>query len=457
MIYKFVFNSFLKGLPALLLVLLAGTAALSQQRIKAIDGIIVKVNNQIVLRSELEAAQAQQVAAQSKPLTEQERCDLLRVLLQQKLMVARADIDSVVVEDAMVEGELDQRMAYFASQAGGEQKLEEFYGKSVKQLKDDLRGQIREQLVAQKMQDEITSKLSVTPNEVKRFYNQIPKDSLPYFSTEVEIGQIVKLAQVSKNQKEAARTKLNELKKRIQAGEDFATLAKQYSEDPGSGQAGGELGFHKKRELVPEYEATALKLEPGQISEPVESQFGFHLIQLIERRGEQYNTRHILIKPASSELDLEATAAELNKIRTRLMADSITFAKAAKNFSDDKATKDNGGLLLNRRDRSTYIPLDQVDPSVFFIIDTMKVGSITKPMPYRTEDGKEAMRIIYLKSNTPPHQANLKDDYQKLATYALNEKRRKALVNWFEKNKNTVYIDIDPEFNQCNILGGDLY
>ncbi|PIQ22699.1 MAG: peptidylprolyl isomerase [Cytophagales bacterium CG18_big_fil_WC_8_21_14_2_50_42_9] len=461
MIYKLIFRSFLKSIPGLALVLLTFPAALGQQKSKPIDGIIVKVNNQIVLRSDLESAIAQQAAGQNKPMTDQDRCDMLRMLLQQKLMVARADIDSIVVEDSYVENAIDQRMRQFAAQAGGEQQLEEqlqqHFGKGIKQYREELRQPLREQLIAEKMQDEITSKLNVTPQDVKRFFNDIPKDSLPYFSAEVEIGQIVKLAQVSKSQKDEARNKLLELKKRIQAGEDFATLATQLSEDPGSAQKGGEMGFWKKKELVPEYEATALKLEPGQISDPVESQYGFHLIQLIERRGETYNSRHILIKPTSNEVDLEGTAQELNNIRARILADSITFAKAAKDFSDDKPTKDNGGLLMNRRDQSTYIPLDQVDPAIFFVIDTMKVGSITKPMPYRTEDGKDALRILYLKSNSPPHQANLKDDYQKLAAAALNEKKRKALATWFQKNKNTVYIDIDPDLNQCDILGGDLY
>ncbi|MGV3589221.1 MAG: foldase protein PrsA, partial [Adhaeribacter sp.] len=435
-----------------LVLLLVTSVAWAQQRSKALDGIIVKVNNQIILRSDLQTAVAQEEAQAQKQLTNQDRCDILRALVQQKLLVARAEIDSVVVDQETIEGTLDQRMAYFVSQIGSEQKLEEYYNKSIKQIKDDLRKPIKEQLIAEKMQGEITQKLSVTPNDVKKFFNKIPQDSLPYFSTEVEIGQIVKLAGVSKTQKDEVRNRLLELKKRIQAGESFATLATQYSEDPGSAAKGGELGFFKKRELVPEYEAAALKLEPGQLTDVVESQFGFHLIQLIERRGEEYNTRHILLKPNSTNIDMEATAAELNKLRARILSDSISFSKAAKDFSDDKATKDNGGLMMSPRDRSTFIPLDQVDPSIFFIIDTMKVGSITKPLEYRTEDGKQAMRIIYLKSNTPPHQANLKDDYQKLATYALNEKRRKALSDWFEKNKNTVYIDIDPEFNNCDIL-----
>lgn len=427
-------NYFFKGLAVWLLVLIANSFAAAQQRPTPLDGIIVKVNNQIILRSDVETAVAQE-RAQGRTITEEDHCQILRYLLQQKLMVARAEIDSVVVEDEMVEGTLDQKMSIFISQIGSAEKLEEYYGKSIKALKDDLRKPVREQLVAEKMQNEITAKLSVTPREVKKFFNQIPKDSLPYFSTEVEIGQIVKLAQISKAQKEEARAKLLDLKKRILAGEDFATLAKQYSEDPGSAAAGGAMGFWRKKTLVPEYEATALRLEPGQIADPVESQYGFHLIQLIERRGEEYNSRHILIKPTSTELDLDATTAELNELRTRILQDSISFAKAAKEFSYDKSTKDNGGLLINPNDRGTFIPLDRVDPSVFFIIDTMQVGEITKPLPYRTDDDKQAMRIIYLKSKTPPHQANLKDDYQKLAAAALNEKRRKAMSDWFEKTR----------------------
>lgn len=439
-------------LPALAGCLALAFSAAGQQRTsRVIDDIVVKVDNQIVLRSELETALAQ-VAAEGQSVTPELRCNVLQSLLMNSLMLARAEIDSVMVEEDRVVSELDRRMAYFVQQIGSEERLEEYYNKSLRQLKDDLRRQVKDQLTVQKMQAELTEKITITPNEVKKYFNKIPKDSLPYFSTEVEIGQLVKLATIDRKEKDAVRVRLEEIKKRIQGGEDFAALAKQYSEDPGSGQAGGELGFHKKRELVPEYEAAALKLEPGQLSDIVESQFGFHLIQLIERRGEQYNTRHILLKPTSTDLDLEATAQDLEKIRQRILADSVTFAKAAKDFSDDAISKNNGGLLANPQDGSTFIPLDKVDPGIFFTIDTMKVGSITKPLPYRTEDGKQAMRILYLKSNLAPHQANLKDDYQKIAAAALNEKRQNALNNWFNKNKSTVFIDIDPEFNSCNIL-----
>jgi peptidyl-prolyl cis-trans isomerase SurA len=343
-------------------------------------------------------------------------------------------------------------MAYFVQQIGSEQKLEEYYKKPIRQLKDDLRSQVKEQLIQQKMQEEISGKVTVTPREVKQFFNRIPKDSLPYYSTEVEVGQIVKLAQVNQKAKQEAQAKLNDIRAQIQAGADFEKLAKEFSQDPGSAAQGGYLGFFKRRELVPEYEAAALRLEPGQLSPIVESQFGFHLIQLIERKGDSFSTRHILLKPNTGSADVSEAAVQLEKIRKRILADSVTFAKAAKDFSDDKNTSGNGGLIQNPQDRSNYLPLDKIDPAIFFTIDTMKVGSITPPMPYRTDDGKDAMRIIWLKSNTAPHQANLNDDYQKIAAAALNEKKNKALDEWFKKNRGDVYLEIDPQYADCKLL-----
>jgi peptidyl-prolyl cis-trans isomerase SurA len=292
----------------------------------------------------------------------------------------------------------------------------------------------------------------VTPREVAQYFAKVPKDSLPYFSTEVEVGQIIIPAQINDKAKQAAIAKLNDLRGQIQAGADFATLAKQYSEDPGSAKEGGYLGFFGRGELVPEYEAASMKLEPGQMSPVVQSQFGFHLIQFIERKGNKYSTRHILLKPEAGAADANEAAKTLTKLRRQILADSISFAKAAKDFSSDKTSAGNGGLLQNRQDGGTRLPLDKLDPAVFFTIDTMKVGSITRPLPYRTDDGKDAMRIIWLKSNTPPHQANLQEDYQKIAAAALNEKRNKALDEWFLQNRGTVYLEIAPEYAQCKVL-----
>ena len=205
-------------------------------------------------------------------------------------------------------------------------------------------------------------------------------------------------------------------------------------------------------ELVPEYEAAAMRLEPGQMSPVVQSQFGFHLIQFIERKGNTYSTRHILLKPETGIADASISAKTLTRLRRQILSDSISFAKAAKDNSSDKGSSSNGGLLQNRQDNGSRLPLDKLDPAIFFTIDTMKVGHITPPMPYRTDDGKDAMRILWLKSNTPPHQANLQTDYQKIASAALNEKKNKALDEWFLKNRGTVYLEIAPEYAQCKVL-----
>ena len=418
-----------------------------------LDGIVVKVDNQIVLRSDVENIYAQEVArADGKPLSPNIKCKILQSLVLNKLMLARAEVDSVTVEDKQVNNEVERRMAYFVQQIGSEKRLEEQYGKSLKTLKDDLRPQIKDQLTQQKMQETITGKVAVTPREVSQYFSRVPKDSLPYFSTEVEVGQIVMPAQVNEKAKQAAMAKLNDLRAQVLAGADFATLAKANSEDPGSAKEGGYLGFFKRGELVPEYEAASMKLEPGQMSPVVQSQFGFHLIQFIERKGATYSTRHILLKPATGAADANASAQMLTKLRRQILADTISFAKAAKENSSDKNSSGNGGLMQNRQDGGSRIPLDKLEPGVFFTIDTMKVGHITPPLPYRTDDGKDAMRIIWLKSNTPPHQANLEQDYQKIAAAALNEKRNKALDEWFLKNRGSVYLEIAPEYAQCKVL-----
>jgi peptidyl-prolyl cis-trans isomerase SurA len=434
-------------------ILITSVTAIAQAPVqRKVDGIIAKVDNHIILKSDLEFNYLQYLAQTKQRPNEQIKCDILRSLVQDKLLLARAEIDSVTVDETMVGDQLNRRVEYLTAQIGGVERLEQYYNKSIRQLKDELRTTVKEQMIMEKMQQQIAGKVKVTPKEIKKYFNNIPADSLPYFSSEVELGQIIKFAEVSKQKKQEAREQLEALRKRIVAGEDFATLAKKYSQDPGSAQAGGELGFFKKKELVPEYEAAALRLEPGQISNVIESQFGFHLIQLIERKGQEFNTRHILIKPATATVDIEETAAALDSIRTLIVNDSLTFAKAAKEYSDDKNTKDSGGIITNRGTGSMYIPMDQVDPSMFFVIDTMQVGEISKPVAFRTEDGREAVRIIYLKSKSKPHLANLRDDYQKIAAAALNQKKNNAVESWFRKNIDTVFIEIDPEYEDCKVL-----
>ena len=415
-----------------------------------VDEIIAKVDNYIVLRSDLEKAYTGYLA-NGNPASPNAKCRILAQLISGKLMVAKAEIDSVIVTDLEVDNNLSRRMQMILSQYGGsEEQLEEYYGKSIEQIQNDVRDEIKEQLIVQRMQETIISDVRVTPSEVKRFFNRIPRDSLPFFSTEVEVGQIVKIPEVSNSQKDGLKRQLSEIRERILEGESFEALAKEYSQGP-SARYGGNLGFTKRGIMASEFEAAALRLKPGEISRPIETQFGIHIVQLIERRGNEYNSRHILLIPEPSADDVSRTTSFLDSLRTLVMADSVSFEKVAKEHSDDAYTAGNGGFFEDREGGS-MISSEDLDPVVFFTIDTMKVGKITQPLSFRLDDGKEAVRILFYKSKVKPHQANLKDDWQKIQMATLNEKKSNILNEWFNKAREDVFISIDTGYDQCGIL-----
>ncbi len=416
-----------------------------------VDKIIAKIDNQMVLKSELEMAYLQ-FASQKSANANLKMCDVLENLIINKFLVAKADIDSVVIEDKVIEDQLDRRMQYFIQQIGSEKKLEEYYNKTILELRSELKEQVKEQMLVQKMQINITKGAKVTPGEVKRFFEKMNPDSLPYYSKEIEVGQIVKTASINKNEKKVAFDKLNSIRSEILEGKSFYNMADLYSEDVVSAKQGGDLGFWKRGELVPEYEAAALKLKPEEISPVIESPFGYHIIKLTEKRGLEYKSSHILIKIGKSGSDLDNAKLELLEIKKNIENDSITFAKAAKKHSDDKLTQNSGGIINDENSGSSKIPLQSLDPSIFFIIDTMKVGQISAPQPYRLQDGKEALRIIYFKSKFEPHKANLKDDYQKIFASALNEKKSKMLSEWFKKHQADIFIQLDEEYKNCQIF-----
>jgi peptidyl-prolyl cis-trans isomerase SurA len=415
-----------------------------------LDKIIAKVDNYYLLKSELETQMAQyaQSGQQAPP-----KCQLLESLVVGKLMLAKSEIDSITVEDKRVEGELNSRMEQMESQFGSQKNIVEAYGKTIASLKDELRSAIKEQLITRKMQDKITGDVKVTPKEVRRFFESIPKDSLPYLPSEVEIGQIVRYAKTTKAQKDELFKRLLDYKKRVENGEKFEELAKLYSEDLGSGKRGGDLGFAKRGQMVPPFEAAALKLKPNQMSDVVESEFGFHLIKLLEVRGQEYHALHILLRPDYQRLDVVEPTRFLDSIRVLIQRDSLKFETAAKDFSDDKATQYGGGMLTDPQTRSIRMPLDgTMESGLFFTVDTMKVGTVTKAIPYRTEDGRSAMRILYYKAKHPPHFANLEDDFQRLSTYTLNRKKNNAIEKWFAKAKDDVFIYIVDEYKECNVM-----
>jgi Parvulin-like peptidyl-prolyl isomerase len=426
-------------------------AATAQEEGFVVDEIIAKVDNYIVLKSELDRAYQDYITNGGTP-SERIRCQYLALLIRGKLMMAKAEIDSVVVLDAEVDANTKNRMDIILSQSGKTvDELEALYGKTMEQIRLELREQIREQMVVGRMEDHITQDIKVTPSEVRRFFNRIPKDSLDYFSASVEVAQIVKVAEVNEAQKNATKAQLIELRNRILAGEDFGKLAREFSDDPSVTGNSGNMGWVGRGRMVPEYEAMAFKLKPGEISMPFETSFGFHIMQLLERRGNEYNSRHILISPRPSEEDLQKASRYLDSLRTKIQNDTITFERAAKEYSDDVETKGNGGFFSDR-DSNTRLLVDELDPVIFFTVDTMKVGTISRPIVYRTDDGKDAVRILYYKSRIPPHQASLEQDWTRIQNATLNHKKDRALQKWFLKARKDVFISIDEEYDFCGIL-----
>ncbi|MCR9065864.1 MAG: peptidylprolyl isomerase [Cytophagales bacterium] len=433
---------------ALLLLLLP---VLSQAQMVGtnLDRIIAKVDNYYILRSEVETLLLRS-KEQQQPIN---KCQALESLAVQKLLVAKAEIDSVVVEPDMVENQLDARMGEMVRIYGSEKNIVEQFNKSLETLKSEVRQQVSEQLTAQQMQQTITENISVTPQEVKKFFSAIPKDSLPDIPSEVVVGQLVRLAKLTRSQKDDLVNRLNELRLKVETGESFETLAKEYSEDQGSRTYGGDLGWAKRGQMVPEFEAAAMKLKPNEMSEVVESSFGFHLIQLLEIRGQEYHARHILLRPEYNRLDMTVPTKDLDSLRNLILIDTLTFEKAVRLHSEDENTKYTGGIITDPNTGSNKMALDQtMEPNLYFAVDTMKVGSITRPIPYRSPDGKTGMRLLYLKNKYSPHVINMKDDYEKIKEFALMNKKNEEIDKWFKEAIAEVYIKIDPEYQVCRLF-----
>lgn len=418
------------------------------QQAKVIDEVVAVVGSRMVLFSDVENQYLQFRLQGNTEGGREVRCQILENLLFQKLLINQAMLDSVEVSDAQVDAEMDRKLRYFISQIGSKEKLEAYYKKSIVEIKEEFRDVIRDQLIVETMKSNITSDLKITPSEVKKFYNAIPKDSLPLINTEVELGQIVKMPPVSATEKAEVRKKLSDLKERIAKGESFTALAALYSQDPGSAAKGGELGFFGRGELYPEYEAAAYALNKGEISEIVESKSGFHIIQLIERRGDMINSRHILLMPKVASEDLAKAKQDLDNIVSLIRMDSLTFETAALKHSDDPS-KNNGGLMVNPMSGTTQFETSQLEPSVSFVINKMEVGEISEPVVMRTEEGTQAYRILYLKSRTEPHRANLREDYSRIQEWALEDKRTKAIQEWINKKTTNTYVKISDSYTSC--------
>jgi peptidyl-prolyl cis-trans isomerase SurA len=435
----------------LTLVIIFCTAGLRAQVV--IDQVMGVVGNKIVLKSDIEKQYMQYLAQSGGNEDEDMKCQIFDQLIMQKLMLNQADIDSVTVTDTQVEGELDRRMRFYIHQIGSEEKLEEYFHTTIRELKVEFRDVIREQLIVQTMQSKISKDVTVSPNEVREYFNSVPADSVPYMDAEMEIAQIVKIPQVSYEEKQKVKKQLEEYRERILKGEaDFAVYAALYSMDPGSAKKGGDLGFFERGQMVPEFEMAAFNLKLNDISPVIETKFGFHILQLIARRGEQINVRHILLRPQYSEEEIDRCATFLDSLALEINRGAITFDSAAQKFSDDEATKFNGGLMINPETNNTHFAPDKIDRALFFAVDTLPIGHVSNAMMMSSDEGKQGFRIVTVKSRTKPHQANLKDDYQKIQEVALSEKQNKVLSDWIKHKQRTTYIQLNQEYSNCDIL-----
>lgn len=415
------------------------------------DKIVAIVADKIIMKSEVES-QYYQLAAQGETPPDL-KCQILYEGMVQKLLLNQAILDSVEITDDEVENELDRKIRYFSQMLGSKEALEDYYKKSILEIKEEFRDDIRNNILAQRLQGKITKDVKVTPSEVKDFFKSIPEDSLPFLNAEAEIGHIVILPKVAHEQKELAKEKINEIRKKIaEEGQDFSTQAIIYSEDPGSASKGGELGFLNRGELVPEFEAVAFKLKDGEISKVVETKFGYHIIQMIERRGEKINVRHILVKPKTTSFDLAEPKKILDSVRNLIVENKISFSEAVGKFSEDDDSKNNGGTMINPQSGTSYFEIAQLDKATYFVIDTMKIGQISQPALFQTKDGQQAYHILWLKSESQPHKANLRDDYNRIQSVALAQKEKTAMDKWLKDKISKTYIMVTPQFQSCEVM-----
>ncbi len=431
------------------LVIICNTNSYAQQS-QVIDKVVAVVGSNIILQSDIEEQYMQyRMQGGVKGSASSIRCEILEDQLFRKLMLNQAELDSITVTDEQIDSEVERYVRYYVSQLGSIEKLEKYYDKNIAEIRDDLHEQLKEKQLMEEVQRSIVSGVSATPSDVREFYRSIPRDSVPMVSAQFEIAELVKKPPITLDEKLAVKNELYDIRARILKGERFSTMARIYSEDPGSANKGGELGFQGRGDYVPEFEAAAFALKDGEISEVIETEYGFHIIQLIERRGDYINVRHILRTLKVSPEALQQAYDELDHIASLIRNDSITFDEAVKTYSDE-ADKVNGGLLVNELDGSTMFAAEDLDQQVSVVINRLQVGEVSDPVPMKTSDGKDAYRLLIIKKKTTPHRANLKDDYALIQQWTMQKQRQDAINKWIQAKSSKAYVKICDEYKDCD-------
>lgn len=408
------------------------------------DKIAGIVGDKIILYSDIRNSLAD-IVRQGQEVPPNAECMLMEQAIISKMLMLQAQKDSLPVTDEEVEADLDNRIRTYINQFGSQEALEEVAGKTIYQIKDDARESVKEQKLAQAMQRKIVDNVRITPIEVKAYFDKIPKDSLPFYESELEIGQIILYPKASRDLEQYIVGEMNNYKKQIENKvSDFCRLSKQVSEDPGSKDRCGQYQINRaEKTWDPVFLSTAFRLKEGDISSPVKSKFGFHIIQLVQRNGDDAIVRHILRIPPVTEEEINQSKRKLDTIRSRLIAGTIGFNEAGSKYSDDEAAKYSGPFITGR-DGSTFVTIDQLDKEMVAMLGKMRVGEFSQPTAFESEQGKKGVRIVYLKSRTEPHRMNLKDDYSRISNFALEEKKGQTLDKWIKNKLPTYYVMVEP-------------
>jgi len=418
-----------------------------QQKVLA-DKIVAVVGDKIILKSDIDNSLADMMR-QGVELPPNAKCLTLEQMMGVKALVLQAEKDSLPVSDEEVETDIENRIRYFINAYGSKDELERVAGKSVYQLKEDMRGPIKDQKMATTMRDKVVSGIKITPNEVKAYFDKIPADSLAYYEAEVEIGQIIMYPKASRDAEEYALSQLVDIKNQIEGGKYFRSMAMLYSDDPSAKQNGGQFEVNRtQKDFDPIWMAKAFALKEGQISSPFKTRFGYHIVQMLSRAGDDAILKHILKTPQVTQIEINEGLSKMDSVRANLISGTIDFGTAVDKYSDDEMSKFTGGMIQGPN--GTFLTIDQLDKSMIPIYQKLKVGEYSQPTEFTDERGKKGIRIVYLKTQTQPHRENLKDYYSKIASRALEEKKDQAIEDWFRKKITGYYIKIDDEYKNCD-------
>ena len=418
-----------------------------------IDKVIAQVGDNIILLSDIEAQKLQAIQAEIE-INPEIDCQILEEIMFQYLLLNQAKLDSIEINDTQVDGEMENRLRIIENQIGSRQKMEEFYGKSVTQIKKEFRKVIKDQLLAKEMERQITSEITITPREVDIFYKSIPIDSIPFINSQLSFQQIVHYPEITMNDKKIAFDKLNKIRLSIiNDGKSFSTQARIHSMDPGSSKEGGKIEATRGM-MVPQFEAAIFNLSPGNISDIFETDYGYHIVKLIERKGDNYICQHILIIPEFSNDALESSALKLDSCYQKIKLGEITWEQAVKLYSNDETTLQNKGIITNPitgEQLWSMEDLNQVDQQIYLLTDKMEKGDISQPNIYTNLfDRKQGIRIVKLMNRTNPHRANLKEDYSLIKKAAENNKKQETINKWISTKISNAFIRIDKNYMNCN-------